>query len=98
MGFGAGHVQDMNNRMKQNRAQRPSNRQKFKENNRDGIYSSNKKTERQNFKTVPVKELDEIKKRIRKRAKEERKRELILYGILIALGLVLITGILIWLN
>jgi len=38
MSFG-GHVFDMINRMKQNRAQRPSNRAKFKENNRTLIYS-----------------------------------------------------------
>ena len=40
MGFGAGHVLDMINRMKQNRALRPSNRSKFKENNRDEIKGS----------------------------------------------------------
>lgn len=39
MGFGAGHILDMNNRIKQNRAQRPSNREKFKGKNREGIYT-----------------------------------------------------------
>lgn len=34
----SGHVFDMINRLKQNRAQRSSNRAKFKGNNRDGIY------------------------------------------------------------
>lgn len=98
MSYGAGHVMDMINRMKQNRAQRPSNRPKFKENNRDGIYSTDKKKQRPNFKTVSEKELTEIKKRIRKRAKSERKRELLFYGIFIVFGLISIIGILIWLN
>ncbi len=50
---GSGHVQDMNNRIKQNRAQRPSKRPKFKENNRENIYQvSNKKINRPNFKTA----------------------------------------------
>ena len=98
MGFGAGHVQDMNNRIKQNRAQRPSNLPKFKENNRDGIYSTDKKTEKPNFKTVSEKELTEIKKRIRKRAETERKKERLIFGIFIVCGLISIIGILIWLN
>ncbi|WP_283642839.1 hypothetical protein [Croceibacter atlanticus] len=98
MAFGAGHVQDMNNRMKQNRAQRPSNRPKFKENNRDGIYSTDKKTERPNFKTVPEKELTEIKKRIRKRAEKKQRKERLIFGIFIVCALISIIGILIWLN
>lgn len=94
MGFGAGHVQDMINRMKQNRAQRPSNRSKFKENNREGIYSIDKKSQQPKFKTVPEKELNEIKNRIRERAKAERKKELIIYGIIILCGLILLIGFL----
>ncbi len=35
MSFGAGHTQDMINRIKQNKAQRASKRKKFKENNRE---------------------------------------------------------------
>lgn len=98
MGYGAGHVMDMINRMKQNRAQRPSNRAKFKENNREGIYSTNKKSKRPNFKTVSEKELNKIKKQIRERAKIERKKERLIYGIFIICGLISIIGILIWLN
>jgi len=41
MGFG-GHVQDMINRMKVNRDQRPSNRPKFKGDSRETVNSSNK--------------------------------------------------------
>lgn len=90
MSFG-GHVIDMINRMKANRAQRPSNRSKFKENNRSGIY--NEKTERLQFKTVSEKELIEIKKQIRLRAKAEKRKELIIYGIVIV-SFVIITFVL----
>ncbi|SFD02352.1 hypothetical protein [Algibacter pectinivorans] len=98
MGLGAGHVLDMINRMKQNRAQRPSNRSKFKENNRDGIYSSDKKSRQPNFKTVPEKELIEIKNRIRERAKAEQKKERIIIGISILFGIISLIGFLIWLK
>ncbi len=71
---GFGHVQDMNNRIKQNRAQRPSKRPKFKENNRENIYSdSDKKVNRPNFKTVSEEELIEILKHIRERAAKEKR-------------------------
>lgn len=98
MGLGAGHAMDMINRMKQNRAQRPSKRSKFKANNRDGIYSSDKKSVQPNFKTVPEKELAEIKKRIRKQAKAEQKKERFIIGIFILLGIISLIGILIWLK
>ena len=98
MSGGAGHVMDSMNRGKQNRAMRTSNRPKFKENNRNGIYSSVKKSQQLNFKTVSEKELTEIKKRIRERAKAEQKKEWVFFGILIFLGVVSLIGILIWLN
>lgn len=98
MSYGAGHVMDMINRMKQNRAQRPSNRPKFKENNREGIYSSNKKFKHLNFKTVPEKELIKIKKSIRERAKKEQNNERIIFGILILFVAISITGVLLWMN
>lgn len=98
MSYGAGHIMDMINRIKQNRAQRPSNRPKFKENNRKGIYSTDKKTKRPIFKTVPEKELNKIKKQIRERAKAERKKERLIFGIFIVFGFISTIGILIWLN
>ncbi|MBM1107044.1 hypothetical protein JQC67_12905 [Aurantibacter crassamenti] len=98
MAFGAGHVQDMNNRLKQNRAQRPSKRAKFKENNREGIYSTEKKPEKPNFKTVPEKELSKFRKLIRETTKAERKRERIIYGVLILFAMISFIGILLWLN
>ena|SRR5690606_33135782 len=85
----AGHAFDMINRMKQNRAQRPSNRVKFKENNREAIYSESDKNQiRPNFKAIPEKELTKIKKEIQERAKAEQKREKIFYGIFFACGII----------
>ena len=97
MGLGSGHVIDMINRMKQNRAQRPSNRSKFKENNREGISSSDKKLRQLKFKTVSEKELNEIKNRIREQAKKERKKENIIIGIFIFLIIISLLIITIWL-
>lgn len=98
MSNGAGHIMDMINRMKQNRALRPSSRQKFKEHSRDKIYLTNKKAEQTNFKTITEKELTKIKKQIRDRANTERKKVQFLYGVFIICGLISIIGILIWLN
>lgn len=96
---GSGHVLDMNNRIKQNRAQRPSKRPKFKENNRENIYSDSvKKVDRPNFKTIPKKKLSEILKRINERAKTERKSELVIYWIFFIIVLAIIILPLIWMN
>lgn len=89
MGLGAGHVLDMINRMKQNRAQRPSNRDKFKQNNREGIYSSEVK-EKPKFKTVPEKELLKIKEQIQTNAKKQRKREIRILSVVFFLIIVLV--------
>lgn len=97
MGSGAGHVFDMINRMKQNRAQRTSQRAKFKEGNREGIYSEIK-PERPNFRSVPETELLAVKKQIRKRAKAAQKRTLILYGAFVFCGVLLLIAFLIWIN
>ena len=66
-------MQDMNNRIHQNRAQLSSKRPKFKENNRDLIYSEEEKSEGLIFKTVSQETLMELKTQIRARAKKERK-------------------------
>ncbi|MEM9647720.1 MAG: hypothetical protein AAF969_04510 [Bacteroidota bacterium] len=92
------NIQDMNNRIAQNRNQRPSKRPKFKENNRKGIYSSVKKKERPDFKTIPKKELKKIKKQIVNQLAAERKKEQIILGVTIACGLIILIGILLWLN
>jgi len=87
---GAGHVQDMNNRIRQNRAQRPSKRRKFKEHNRQNIYSSPKrKKQNLQFKSVSEEQLAEIKIQIRKRAKKDRKKEWSVFVALLFLVLVI---------
>lgn len=91
MGLGAGHVLDMINRMKQNRAQRPSNRDKFKQNNREGIYSSEVK-EKPKFKTVPEEELLRIKEQIQINAKKQRKREIKIFSIVFVLIIIAVLG------
>lgn len=98
MFFGAGHIQDMINRMKQNRAQLHSNRSKFKENYQGGIYSKKEKSKKPNFKKIPEKELNKIKKRIRENAKVEQKRQRIAIGILMLFGIVFLAGMLFLLN
>lgn len=96
MSYGAGQVLGDINRMKQNRKLRTSKRAKFKENNREAIYSTDKKSDRPNFKTVPEKELNEIKARIHNRAKNERRKGRILYGIFF--GLIALIAIWIWIT
>jgi hypothetical protein len=95
---GSGHVLDMINRMKQNRAQRPSVRAKFKERNREEIYTSEKLSERPHFKIVSASQLNEIKKRIRTRAKYDQKKERLVYAMTLIIGLLFLIGLLIWLN
>lgn len=98
MGFGAGHVIDMMNRMKQNRSQMPSKRTQFNETNKQGDLSTDKDSRQLNFKTVSEQELDEIKKDIQMQAKAERKKDLKLVAVLFAVGLILMIGIWIWLS
>ena len=95
MSYGAGHILDMINRLKQYRAIRPSNKAKFKEHNRETIYSKRRKIK---FKTVPKEKLEEIKNQIRARAKSERKKEAIFYLASVALVLVMLALMLLWFN
>jgi hypothetical protein len=90
---GAGHVADMNNRVKQNRSLKPSKRAKFKDNNRDNIYSDSLPSlTKLTFKKISAMELGRIKDRIRSRAAKDRKRELyiFLFIVLILLALLIL--------
>lgn len=98
MSFGAGHAQDMINRIKQNKAQRTSKRKKFKENNREGIYVNYENSKGINSKTIPKKKLTKIKKEIRKTARKNRKRNIFIYMILFSSVLALLISLLLWLN
>ncbi|XLS27794.1 hypothetical protein ACJD0Z_11370 [Flavobacteriaceae bacterium M23B6Z8] len=92
------HIQDMNNRIRQNKEQRPSNRARFKENNRDGIYANETKAEEISFKIVPDEVLIEIKQRIRTQAQSKRKKELVILIIFGSIGFIFLIGILVWIN
>ena len=72
----AGHVLDMINRSKQNRAQRPSQRRKFKDYGNNGIIIT-EKTKRPKFKVVSDSELKSIKEKIKISAKEEQRKLMI---------------------
>ena len=77
MSFGAGHVQDMNNRMKQHRSQRTSNKPKFKGNERELISQGSKfKPE---FKKVSEEKLNLIKKEIRDSNSRENLKTILVY-------------------
>ncbi len=96
MSFGAGHIQDMNNRMKQNRAQRPSNRAKFKDNNREAIFTDSDIPKKPIFESVSEEDLNKIKLQIQDRAIRERQKTQLFYAIFISVCLVLFIWFLIW--
>ena len=72
------NIQDMNNRMKQNRDLRPSKRQKFKENNRGTIYASAKQGEKPSFKEFSEFQIKSTISKIRAEAKARKRFDLIL--------------------
>jgi predicted nucleic acid-binding Zn ribbon protein len=78
MSGGAGHVRDMQNRMRQNRAMRSSQKDRFKSNNKNLSYSKGK-SHKLNFVEVSDEKLEEIKRDIRVKAKQERRKEIILF-------------------
>ncbi|MCK0190136.1 hypothetical protein [Arenibacter sp. F20364] len=89
----SGSIQDMNNRVNQNRSLKPSNRARFKDNNRDNIYSDSSPTlTKLNFKTVSEIELKKIKERIKNRALRDRTRQtyIFLFIVVVLLGLLIL--------
>lgn len=72
------NIQDMNNRMKQNRNLRPSKRPKFKGNNRKTIYSSSNYEDRPSFREFSEFQVKSAVYKIRKKAKSKKRLELIL--------------------
>jgi len=75
---GAGHIIDMNNRMRQNRSMKSSKRQKFQGSNR-ALDFAMKNTTEVCFKEVPKAELDAIKNTILTKVKSVQKRESIIF-------------------
>ncbi len=92
---GAGHIMDMNNRMKQNRSMKTSKRQKFKSNNRDAIFNNNRKEEGM-FREIPERDLEKLKNEIRQKTKQQQRKELLL--ILTTMFIVLLTVIILYIN
>tara|TARA_R110000868_G_scaffold66877_3_gene198861 strand:+ start:31437 stop:31718 length:282 start_codon:yes stop_codon:yes gene_type:complete len=83
----SGSIQDMNNRVNQNRSLKPSQRARFKENNRDNIYSdSESAATKLTFKKVSEFELKKIKDKINNKALKDRKRKIFIFiGIIFTL-------------
>ncbi len=79
-------IQDMNNRMKQNRNLRPSKREKFKGNNRETIYAGSNSEHKPNFKEFSEFQVKKTIDRFIQEAKSKKRAELIL--LIIFLGLV----------
>ena len=90
MSGGGGHIQDMINRVRQNRAQR-AQRSAFKDNRRENFSpDSDRSSEPLIFKTVSTKELKEIKKQMRQELKANRIKERNLYAIFLLAALVVL--------
>ncbi len=75
---------DMVNRMKANKKLLGSNRNKFKSNNREGIYTKNTVSDvTYNFPEISEAEMEEIKTRIREKARKEIRKQRILMLLII---------------
>ena len=85
----SGHIFDMVNRIAQNKVRK---RKKFRENNRDTIYSENKATSIEyDFPKVSKYEMERIKFRIQSQAKADNRKSF--YFFLVSL---LIAALLVW--
>jgi hypothetical protein len=71
----AGHILDMIKRMGQNRALRPSNRQKFQAKQRETMYAGANNENKPQFKEIPEAQVEEAILHIRKEAKTTRRKE-----------------------
>ncbi|MBL7472052.1 hypothetical protein [Robertkochia sediminum] len=99
MSFGAGHVMDMIKRRKQKSVLDPSNRSKFKADNRETIYSkTDKDSKKLRFKVLPPKELKYVLNQIKQKATAERKRKHVISSIVICILTILVLAVFKWLN
>ena len=76
-------IQDMNNRMKQNRNLRPSKRAKFKGDNRKTLYKETNEEDRPKFKEFSEFQVKKAIDKFRKNAKSDRRTEWIILTMLI---------------
>ncbi len=84
---GSGSLLNMIVSMRQNRANRPSNKQKFRSNNGD-VHSKNH-AEALHFKKVPKEELERIKKDIREKSRAEQRKLTVLFIVVAVLVCIL---------
>ena len=89
-------ILDMNSRIRQNAALLPSKRKKFKEHNRETIYTNS--VGKLAFKKVSDREMDKIVAEIRVRAKNERIRRYMINGVLLFLGIISFVSFIIFMN
>lgn len=91
MPFGAGH--NMNNQIQQNRAERTSNRERFKENVRDAIYEKKTPRKKPSYKKATKEKLAEIKLKIQESVKDDLKRERVIICSSIVLSFITLYGL-----
>ncbi|MGZ2368773.1 hypothetical protein ACXR6G_03205 [Ancylomarina sp. YFZ004] len=82
----AGHVLDMIIRMRQNRAIKTSNKQKFRSNNREASHSDKAALR---YKKVSKEKLEKIKGKIRLKAGLERRKEILVISIFLVLVIII---------
>ncbi|MDC9723485.1 MAG: hypothetical protein PSN34_12045 [Urechidicola sp.] len=89
MSGGAGHIADMNNRMRQNRSMKASNKPKFKSGNRDLNFDT-KNSKKLSFKKVSESELKLIKIQIQQDLKKERINQLYIFILSVIIAIIII--------
>ncbi len=95
MGFGAGHILDMNQRIRQNRELRTSRK---KRQQRINNFSSHRQSLKLKFKTLSKEELEKAKQEIRKQAKYEQIKQWLILSVFIIIGIIGITLFIIWMT
>lgn len=94
MSYGSGHVFDMINRMKQNRALRGSNRQKFKKNS-SHLYKT-QKSESPFLKKYSKEKIEQVRSEIINKANKINKKQEIVFWSFITFGVIFIILFLIY--
>lgn len=79
----AGHILDMLKRIRQNRSLRPSNRQKFKGDNREAMYTETQEENKASFKEFPESQVKEVVNTIRREARSKRRKEFLFLALII---------------
>lgn len=92
--FGAGFIQDMNNRMKQNRELRTSKKEKFKD-NRDSIYSDVEENQLV-FPEISKEKQQSVIKKIREKAFKRKQNEQIFQMFFVAVIVLILVFFFLW--